>query len=457
MKNYTPIIGLEIHVELRTHSKMFCGCPGDHFGKAPNTQTCPVCLGLPGALPVPNKKAVEWALMLGLALNCKVNKESKFDRKHYFYPDLPKGYQISQYEEPLASHGWLKFSNSPPRRQAGNLQFPNNKVGITRVHLEEDTGKLQHITLDGEKVSLVDFNRSGVPLVEIVSDPGIRSAGQAKEYAQKIQQIVRYLEISDSDMEKGSMRLEANISLQNQKAKGKNQKLPDYKVEVKNINSFRFLEKAINYEIERQAKLLSQGKKISQETRGWSEKDQKTVSQRSKETAADYRYFPEPDIPPMEFSESFIKDLKKRLPDLPDKLVKEFIEKYSVREEYAKILASDKNTAKLGQKVLEIAVKEGVKTDDVAGIIINQKVNLVKANIAKIVSDIKKTQSGKISDSGTLEKMVEDAIKLNPKAVEDYKKGKTQSISVLIGAAMRLSSDKADAKSVKEILEKRLQ
>ncbi|KKQ42072.1 MAG: Aspartyl/glutamyl-tRNA(Asn/Gln) amidotransferase subunit B, partial [Microgenomates group bacterium GW2011_GWC1_37_8] len=315
-------IGMEVHAELKTLSKMFCGCPSDHFAKKPNTQTCPVCLGLPGALPVPNKKAVIWSLMIGLALNCKINKKSKFDRKHYFYPDLPKGYQISQYDEPLCVNGYLDTSEG--------------RVGITRVHLEEDTGKLQHKKINGKNMTLIDFNRSGVPLVEIVSEPDIHSASQAKEFCQKLRNILRYLEVTDADMEKGSMRLEANTSW------GLNL---GYKVEIKNLNSFRFVEKAIDYDLDRQRKLLEEGITPKQETRGWSELKNITVSQRYKETAADYRYFPEPDIPPMEFDDEFINDIKKQIPQLPEEITRKFIKDFGVKDEYALILASKKGKA----------------------------------------------------------------------------------------------------------------
>src|SRR3989344_878483 len=324
MNKYQQIIGLEIHVELKTKSKMFCGCPCDWFGKPPNSNNCPVCLGLPGTLPVPNKKAVEWTIKIAKALNCKINTISKFDRKNYFYPDLPKAYQISQYDQPLVIGGELL------------------DVRLTRIHLEEDTGTLIHegpSTSSGRQVSLVDFNRAGIPLMELVTEPEIKNAEQAVSFGKELRLILRYLGVSDADMEKGHMRLEANVSISDTSKLGT-------KVEVKNINSFRSLGGAIKYEIKRQEEVLEKGEKVVQETRGWDDIKQKTFSQRVKEDAHDYRYFPDPDLPPMEPTKVFdIEDMKRHLPEMPAQKRERFQKEFGLSEQRASALVDDKNFA----------------------------------------------------------------------------------------------------------------
>jgi len=430
-KKYIATVGMEAHIELRTVSKMFCGCPSDHFAKPPNSQTCPVCLGLPGALPSINKKAIEWTIMIALALKCKISELSKFDRKHYFYPDLPKGYQISQYDEPIGIDGFLETSYG--------------RVGIERVHIEEDTGKLQHKEINGRKITLIDFNRSGVPLVEIVTHPDIHSGLQAKEYCQKLQQIIRTLKVSDCDMEKGSMRLEANVSWGLDWG---------YKVEVKNLNSFRFVDKAIEYELKRQKEILEKGIIPKQETRGWDEVKNVTVSQRYKETAADYRYFPEPDLPPMKFNHEFIRKLKSNIPELPEDKRKRFIEKYGLRKDYADIIVSNQKLAEVAEKIFIQSKKESLDINNIASILINRKdiKNLNKDEIIKLY----KLKKEKITDEDRLSEWVKEAMNLMPKAIDDFKKGKTNSIMALVGKVVQLSKGKADPIITKKILEQRL-
>jgi len=342
---YDAIIGLEIHAELKTKSKMFCSCNNDAEGKKPNTVVCPICLGHPGTLPTPNKQAIEWTILLGQALHCKINQISKFDRKNYFYPDLPKAYQISQYDMPFCINGYLELDN--------------NKVAITRIHLEEDTAKLTHP--QGKNHSLIDFNRAGTPLVEMVTEPVIKDANEAKEFCQKYQQILRYLDISNADMEKGEMRCEANVSVQ---AKGKwkyngnceIKPIKGYvlnpKVEVKNINSFKAVAKAIDYEIKRQIKALAENTKLVQETRGWDEKKSKTIRQRIKETSADYRYFPEPDIPPIKVDAKWSKTIISQLGEMPGAKQERFRKQYNFSKQDAALLVSDEALANYTEKVI---------------------------------------------------------------------------------------------------------
>lgn len=428
-----PTIGLEIHVELKTNSKMFCGCPADHFGKAPNTQTCPVCLGLPGALPVPNRKAIEHTLLIGLALHCQVSGESKFDRKHYFYPDLPKGYQISQYDDPLCTAGWLETTQG--------------RVGISRVHLEEDTGKLLHTKIEGEDVSLVDFNRSGVPLVEIVTQPDIHSAEQAKEFSQKLRTILRYLGISDCDMEKGSLRLEANVSWGTELG---------YKVEVKNLNSFRFVKRAIDYELIRQRQIIDAGDTPKQETRGWSESDGATKAQRFKETASDYRYFPEPDIPPIRIGKALITGLRRSLPELPDARAQRFQSEYGLKEREAQLLAANKDLSEYASQALEFARGTSLASTLLSNTILNRKIDIGKTTPKKLVDQLLKQSKNRVVDKQTLARWAMTAIQELPKAVADYRAGKTQALAALIGQVMRYSQGTADANAVRRILEETL-
>ncbi len=440
MKNYTPVIGLEVHVELKTKSKMFCSCSAEYFAKEPNTYTCPVCLGLPGALPVPNKTAIEWCIKIGLALSCKINEFSKFDRKNYFYPDLPKGYQISQYDLPFGHNGFITLKN-------------NKRIRIRRVHMEEDTGKLIHQELEGKRVSLIDFNRSGVPLVEIVTEPDFQSPSEVKEYLQKLQLIVRYLDVANGDMEKGEMRLEPNISLK----ESLTQALPKYKVEVKNINSFKFVEKAIDFEIKRQEEILSKEDTPLQETRGWDEIRQKTFSQRSKEEAHDYRYFPEPDIPPILWSKDEIGKLAKQLPELQDKKIGRFKKDYSISYYDAEILTRDKSFADYFEDAVTIGKNHGINPKDIANIIINKKPDINKILPAQLVKAIVAAKKTVTMEEGKLQKIITDVLKENQKAVDDYRAGKEAVIMFLVGQVMRKITEKVDAEMIKEKIVKKIQ
>ena len=395
LMNYKTVIGLEVHVELKTKSKMFCNCSADYFGQKPNTHTCPVCLGLPGALPVVNKKAIEWCVMIGIALNCDIPLFSKFDRKNYFYPDLSKGYQISQYDKPFCL--------------TGQITINGKKFGITRVHMEEDTGKLLHENINGQEVSLIDFNRSGVPLVEIVTEPDFDNATDVKEYLQKLQQIVRYLGVSDADMEKGQMRLEPNISIS---LDVNSTKLPNYKVEVKNINSFSFVEKAINFEIKRQLELLEKGEKVVQETRGWNENKGVTVSQRLKEEANDYRYFPEPDIPPIRWTKNEIDKLESLLPELPNTKLLRFQKEYSLSEYDCEILTRDFELANYFEEAVKAGQVVNLTPKQIANHIINKKIDISNILPAKLIEEILTSGKTEIVDEKQLKKIIKKVLKI---------------------------------------------
>jgi aspartyl-tRNA(Asn)/glutamyl-tRNA(Gln) amidotransferase subunit B len=455
MKNYQPVIGLEIHIELATQSKMFCGCPADHFGVEPNTHTCPVCLGLPGALPVPNKKAIEWTILLAQALDCKINQESHFDRKNYFYPDLAKGYQITQYEKPFGENGKFKLNT-------GRI------IRIRRVHLEEDTGKLQHTQIDGEKVALVDFNRSGVPLVEIVTEPDFRSIEEVDLYIKGIQIIVQALEISNANMEEGSMRLEPSISLLETKSPDSlpfpmpESLLPKYRVELKNINSFRFTRKALEYEIGRQTELLESGEKVLQQTRGWSEDRNATFSQRGKEEEHDYRYFPEPDIPPLSFTTEEINRIGSLMPELPDQKKNHYIEEHFVSQYNATVVAQNKEISGPTGAAFDIirsAREEGkeikITETDLANAVINKKIKL--GSPEDMIKDTKALRESSQVNDNDLEKAVNEVLAENQKAVEDFKKGKAGVLGFLIASAVKKLDPKTDRQTIAKRLQQKLQ
>jgi aspartyl-tRNA(Asn)/glutamyl-tRNA(Gln) amidotransferase subunit B len=399
-------------------------------------------LGLPGALPVANKKAIEQTVMVGLALGCEIPLFSKFDRKNYFYPDLPKGYQISQYDLPFAVNGRLKFS-------ANNEQ---HEVGITRVHLEEDTAKMVH-TRDA---SLIDFNRSGVPLMEIVTEPDLKNPVATREFLKKLQQIIRYIGVSDCDMEKGTMRCEPNISMVKIVNEKRAKKLPDYKVEVKNLNSFRFVEKALVFEVERQTKLLVAGKKLRQETKGWDEVKQVTFSQRTKEEATDYRYFPEPDLPPIRWQKKEIEALKKLLPELPDQRRKRLVKQFNLLNQQAETLTVTIDRADYFEAAVKEAKKHKIGANDVANVIINKRLDPAKYQPSGLIKALVKKQKKPKLSAGSLQKIVRQVIKQNPKAVSDIKKGKTSAVEFLVGQVMRQTKGGTDPNEARKIILKAL-
>jgi len=485
--NYKPTIGLEIHIELNTASKMFCSCKNDSSEVQPNKNVCPVCLGYPGVLPVANKEAIKKLIKTALALNCKINKQSFFERKNYFYPDLPKGYQISQYQVPLSEGGYLDLLNSKKR------------IKITRIHMEEDTGSLMHP--DGVDYSLVNFNRSGVPLMELVTEPDFQTASEVKEFIKEFQLILKYLKASGANMEKGEMRCEVNISLapKSQETRDKKQTKLGTKVEIKNLNSIAVAGAAVEYEIKRQGEILKKGEKIIQETRGWHDAKKITFSQRQKEEAHDYRYFPEPDLPALNLSDEFIKSIKAELPELPKEKRERFEKEYGLTVGDVDVFIAKKNLADFFEKVVSelgewVGSEKGIELKDEeikklakisANYLINQnnlkynpenfaefikKIYLgeISSKIAKMVLE-KMIQTGKdpshiirdeglsqISDTSEIEAIALDVIKENPNPAGDYKKGKQASLQFLIGQVMVKSKGKANPEIVKEILEKLL-
>lgn len=476
---YEAVIGLEVHTELRTATKIFCSCRTS-FGAEPNTNVCPVCLGLPGVLPVLNKKVLEFAVRTGLALNCEISRYSKFDRKNYYYPDLPKNFQTSQYDLPICEHGHLDVE----------VDGKKTTIRITRAHMEEDAGKLVHhgTSITDSDYSLVDYNRTGTPLLEIVSEPDMRSAKEAVAYMEKLRAILQYCGVSDCKMEEGSLRCDANVSV-----RPVGQKELGTKTEIKNINSFRGVERAIEYEAMRQAELLEEGSTVVQETRTWDEKEGVTKSMRKKEEANDYRYFPEPDLVPFTVSEEYIEEIRKTLPELPDARKERYMESYGLTSYDADYLTNDKARAdyfeamvaagadpkeaanwlmgdfakKLSQSGLEMAAAPvtAAALADLLGLIGK---GTISGKIAKqVFSDMWETgkdaetivkEKGlvQISDTGALEELADRIIAANPQSVADFKAGKKKAVGFLMGQIMKETKGKANPQVVNGILTKKL-
>ena len=474
---YEAVIGLEVHAQIRTASKMFCACP-NCYGSEPNTNVCPVCMGYPGVLPVPNKEAIRKTVIAGLLTNCTIAKYSKFDRKSYFYPDMPKNYQISQYDLPFCANGYIAiggtgFSGEP---------MAEKKIGITRIHLEEDVAKLTHF----HGASGVDYNRAGVPLMETVSEPDMRSADEAYAYLTSLKEIFVYGGIGDCDQEKGQMRCDVNISL-----RPEGQKEFSTKVELNNVNSFRAVHRAIDYEIWRQSEVLSSGGTIRQETRGWNDDTGETYLMRTKEQAHDYRYFPDPDLAPVVLSDEFIADLRANLPELPGKMRERFVEQYALTPYDAEVLTQDKEIASyfetaakyvktpktLANWIISELLREldssglascKVNAENLGGLIALIESGTINGKIAKEVfaEMLESGESAKaivdakglaqVSDTGAIAKIVADAIAANPKQVQQYLDGNEKVLMYLVGQVMKLSKGKANPPMVIQLLKEQL-
>ena len=475
------VIGLEIHIQLMTKAKIFCQCSTDYIGKEPNTNTCPVCLGFPGSLPVLNKKVLEFAVRTSVALNCKINQVSRFHRKNYFYPDLPKAYQISQYDTPLGIGGYMGISLPESKEK--------RKIRITRVHIEEDAGKLVHEgDITSSSYSLADYNRCGIPLAEIVTEPDFRSPEEARIFLMKLRSIVQHLGVCDGNMEEGSMRCDANISLRDAKSSALG-----IKVEIKNMNSFKAVKKALQFEVERQKKLMAGGGKIIQETRHWDESNNITVSMRSKEEAHDYRYFPEPDLLPLKVDLKMVDEIRKSLPELPEARRKRFIKDYQIPEYDAEILTSSKALGDYYERAVSLCNDKKVLSNWIMGELMRhlneEKVEIedspispeklarmlklmdegiISGKMAKNVFEkmfktgkdasqiVKESGITQITDEGELIKIVDKVINENPKSVDDFSEGKEKALNFLVGQVMRYTKGRAKPDFVFEAIKQRI-
>jgi aspartyl-tRNA(Asn)/glutamyl-tRNA(Gln) amidotransferase subunit B len=479
LAKYEPVIGLEVHVQLLTETKAFCGC-ANHYGSAPNTNVCPVCLGLPGALPVLNRRAVEFATLAGLAINCQIRERSVFARKNYFYPDSPKGYQISQFDKPIAEHGWIDVPTPD-----GSIK----RIGVTRAHMEEDAGKSIHDGFaDSATRTYVDLNRCGTPLVEIVSEPDLRSADEAFEYLTKLKEILLYTAVSDCNMEEGSLRCDANVSV---RLKG----APEFgtKAEVKNVNSFRYIRAAIEYEIERQIEVIESGGRVTQESRLWNAAEGRTYSMRSKEQAHDYRYFPEPDLPPLVVSAAWQAEIAATMPELPEARRKRMIAEYELTPQDAHTLTVERKfadrfeavarTAKSPRRVANVLLSELGGRLKSAGIELAQspvslpgvvlaadllEAGTISSKQLKQLFDIsfeksedfasvyEREKPQQITDTGAIEAMIDEVIAANPKQVEQYRGGKKTVAAFFVGQVMRVSKGQANPALLNELVTKKL-
>ena len=463
-EDYEVVIGLEVHAELSTKTKIFCSCPTS-FGAAPNTHTCPICMAMPGTLPVLNEKVVEYAVKAGLATNCEISRNSKNDRKNYFYPDLPKAYQISQFDEPLCNHGYIEIEDDE-----GNKK----KVRLLRIHIEEDAGKLNHDEFAGG--SLVDLNRAGVPLIEMVSEPDLRSSGEAERYLRKLKSILEYIEVSDCKMQEGSLRADVNVSVRK-----KGETKLGTRTEMKNMNSFRSIVRGIEYEVDRQIDVLEDGGIIEQETLRWDDVSGKTFSMRDKEDAQDYRYFPDPDLVAIKLSEEYIENIKNTLPELPESRKERYLTEYKVSEKDANIITSSKYLSDLFEQASKIcnnpkAVNNWIISDisrilnekeiepnqipfsseQLAELVVLIDKNTISSSIAKKVLEemfenpknpeeiINEKGWVQISDEGAIKEIVIKILENNPQSIADYKAGKEKALGFLVGQAMKETKGKAN-------------